>query len=42
MVEDPEVVTDAGLNEADAPVGKPEALNDTLPVKPVPEATVAE
>jgi hypothetical protein len=33
-VEVPEVVTDAGENEAAAPVGKPVAAKLTIPVKP--------
>jgi hypothetical protein len=41
-VEDPEEVMDAGLNEADAPVGKPVTLKETLPAKPVPGVTVTE
>jgi hypothetical protein len=38
--DDPEFVTEVGLEEADAPEGKPLALKTTLPAKPPPEATV--
>ena len=41
MVVDPEVLTDAGLNEAVAPVGSPVTLNATVPLNPVPGVTVA-
>ena len=40
-VVDPEVLTDAGLNEAAAPDGNPLTLNATVPVNPVPGVTVA-
>ena len=42
MVEEPEAVIEAGLNEAEAPAGRPLAVSDTLPVKPVPAVTTAE
>ena len=35
-----ELLADAGLNEAVTPVGRPVALNDTLPVNPPTSATV--
>ena len=35
-----EVVEDAGLNEAVTPLGKPDAANDTLPVKGLTSVTV--
>ena len=34
-IEVPEVVTDAGENEATAPVGKPVAVKFTVPVNPL-------
>ena len=40
-VVEPEVLTDAGLNETVAPCGNPFTLNATVPTKPVPEVTVA-
>jgi len=40
-VVDPEVVTDAGLNEAVAPDGRPVTVKLTTPVNPVPVVTVA-
>jgi len=42
IVEDPEVETEAGLNEAIAPAGRPLAPKDTLPENPVPGVTVTE
>ena len=41
MVVEPAAVTDAGLNEAVAPEGRPLALKLTMPLNPVPAATVA-
>jgi hypothetical protein len=35
-----EVVDDVGLNEAVTPLGSPDAVNDTLPVKPLAGVTV--
>lgn len=35
-----EVVEDAGLNEAVTPLGKPDAVNDTVPVNPPRSVTV--
>ena len=35
-----EVVEDVGLNEAVTPLGKPDAANDTLPVKGLTSVTV--
>jgi hypothetical protein len=35
-----EVVEDAGLNEAVTPLGKPDAVNDTVPVNPLRSVTV--
>ena len=40
-VVEPDVVTDAGLNEAVAPDGSPLTLNVTGPLNPVPAVTVA-
>src|SRR3984957_16647305 len=40
MVEEPEFVIVAGLNEAVAPVGNPPTLKFTLPTNPVPPVTV--
>ena len=40
-VEDPDVVTDAGLNEAVAPAGNPLTLKFTVPVNPPDGVTVA-
>jgi hypothetical protein len=40
-VVEPEVLTDAGVNEAVAPDGNPVTLNATVPLKPVPAVTVA-
>lgn len=40
-VEEPEVVTEAGLKLALAPVGRPLTLNATEPVNPPDAATVA-
>ena len=40
-VEDPDVVTDAGLKLAVAPVGSPLTLNVTVPVNPPDGVTVA-
>jgi len=41
IVVEPAAVTDAGLNEAVAPEGRPLALKLTMPLNPVPAATVA-
>ena len=41
MVDEPEVVTDAGLKLALAPAGNPLALKLTVPVKPPDGVTVA-
>ena len=41
MVEEPDVVTDAGLKLALAPDGSPLALKVTVPVKPPDGVTVA-
>jgi hypothetical protein len=41
IVDEPEVVTDAGLKLALAPAGNPLALNVTVPVKPPDGVTVA-
>ena len=41
MVDEPEVVTDAGLKLALAAAGNPLALNVTVPVKPPDGVTVA-
>ena len=41
MVEEPDVVTDAGLKLALAPDGSPLALKVTVPVKPPAGVTVA-
>ena len=41
MVEDPEPVTEVGLNEAIAPVGRPLALKVAVPVKPLLGVIVA-
>src|SRR5262249_26279871 len=41
IVVDPDPLTDAGLNEAVAPVGSPVTLNATVPLNPVPGVTVA-
>jgi hypothetical protein len=41
MVEEPEVVTEVGLNEAVAPVGSPLTLKVTVPVKPFVGVIVA-
>ena len=42
-VELPEpLATDVGLNDAEAPVGKPETLNETVPVYPFTGDTFAE
>lgn len=41
-VEFPEPATDVGLNDAVAPVGKPETLNETVPVYPFTGDTFAE
>jgi hypothetical protein len=35
-----EVLDDVGLNEAVTPLGSPDAVNDTLPVKPLTGVTV--
>ena len=35
-----EVVDDAGLNEAVTPLGRPDAVNDTVPVNPLRSVTV--
>ena len=40
-VVEPEPATDPGLNDAVAPVGRPEALNVTVPLKPLVAVTVA-
>ena len=40
-VVEPEVVMDAGLNEAVVPDGSPVTLNATVPLNPVPGLTVA-
>jgi len=40
IVEEPLVVIVPGLNEADAPMGKPLALNVTVPVNPPAGVTV--
>jgi hypothetical protein len=39
-VDEPEVVTDAGLKDAVAPLGSPLRLKDTAPVKPLVGVTV--
>ena len=41
MVDEPEVVTEAGLKLALAPAGNPLALKVTVPVKPPDGVTVA-
>ena len=41
-VEEPEFVIDGGLNEADAPAGKPLTLRLTFPANPLPPVTVTE
>jgi hypothetical protein len=41
MVEEPEPVTEVGLNEAVAPVGSPLALKVAVPVKPLLGVIVA-
>ena len=41
IVEEPDVVTDAGLKLALAPAGNPLALKVTVPVKPPDGLTVA-
>jgi hypothetical protein len=41
MVDEPGPVTVAGLKEAEAPVGNPLTLNDTVPGKPDAVATLA-
>jgi hypothetical protein len=41
MADEPEPVTDDGLNDAVAPLGRPLALNDTGPSKPPEEVIVA-
>jgi hypothetical protein len=41
MVEEPDVVTEVGLNEALAPVGSPLTLKATVPVKPFAGVIVA-
>ncbi len=40
-VVEPDPVTDPGLNEAVAPEGRPLTLKLTMPLNPVPPATVA-
>ena len=40
-VDDPDPVTEVGLNEAVAPVGRPVNVKLTVPVKLVPGVTVA-
>ena len=40
-VEEPEPLTDAGLNDAVAPLGSPLALNETIPLKPPMAVAVA-
>jgi hypothetical protein len=40
-VVEPDAVTDPGLNEAVAPEGRPLTLKSTMPLNPVPPATVA-
>ena len=40
-VEDPDPVTEAGLKNDVAPVGKPLTLRPTVPLKPVPAVMVA-
>jgi hypothetical protein len=41
MLEEPEVVTEEGLNEAVAPVGSPLTLKVAVPVKPLLGVIVA-
>jgi hypothetical protein len=41
MVLEPDPATEAGLNVAAAPVGSPDALKVTVPVKPPEGVTVA-
>ena len=41
IVVDPVATTDAGANDAVAPAGRPTTLNATVPVNPLPGATVA-
>jgi len=35
ITEVPDAVTDVGLNETDAPAGRPLTLNPTVPLKPL-------
>ena len=42
IVEDPDVVTDVGLNVAAAPVGSPVTLKVTVPLNPLDGATSTE